>query len=333
MHDNIIQIKTFGGFSISTGGKTVCDKDNRSHQVWRVLEYLIAFRRREVTQSEMIDALWPDETSESPVNALKNLIYRLRMLLSKAELPNAKEMIICKGGTYSWNNSLPTTVDSEEFEDTIKRVDNESLPDGERVEAYLGALRLFHGDFLGNASEEVWAVPLTTYYHSLYIRSVHRAAALLREQGRNNDIIEVCRLAMTVEQFDEGIHAALIRALAALRRPQDVIEHYRRVVAMFYDELGIKPSEELTGLYRELVANATHVEADLEVIKKDLSGASESGGAFVCEYEVFKDIYRLASRAATRNGKAMFLLLLTVGADGDKNLSHQEITAVNLRRY
>lgn len=325
MDEDIIQIKTFGGFSLSVGEKAVGDQDNRSHQVWRVLEYLVAYRHREISQGEIIDALWPDETSDNPANALKNLVYRLRMLLTKAELPHAREMIICKGGTYSWNNSLHTVVDCEEFEDAIKRADNDSYPAGERVDEYLRAVAMFRGDFLGHTSVEVWAAPLTTYYHSLYMRSVHRASALLHQQGRNNDIMEVCRRALTIDQFDEGVHAALIRALAALRRPQDVIEHYQRVVTMFYNELGVKPSEELVGLYRELVAGVSHVEASLEDIKNDLRGNLVAGGAFVCEYEVFKDVYRLVARSAMRNGKAMFLVLLTVSPQGDKSVTTQEI--------
>ena len=74
----------------------------------------------------------------------------------------------------------------------------------------------------------------------------------------------------------------------------------------------MKPSERLRNLYREIIKNVQHVETDLEIIKEDLREASLAYGAFFCEYEVFKNIYRLEARAAERTGQSVFLLLLTV---------------------
>lgn len=322
----VVQVLMLGGFELRVGDRTMGDQDNRSHQVWRVLEYLVAFRHREITQNEMIEAFWPDEQSDNPANALKNLIYRIRVLLTKAELPNAKDIIVFSGGAYSWNNRLATVVDSEEFEALIKHADDETLVAEVRVEQYLAALHLYRGDFLGAAATEAWAAPLTAYFHSLYMRSVHRAAALLQDLGRNNEIVQICRSAAVIDQFDEGIHAALLRALARMKKPQLAIEHYQQVVSTFYNELGVKPSAELKGIYREIVQDISHVETSLDAIKEELVEGNVSRGAFVCEYEIFKDVYRLIARSAARNGRATFIALLTATTMGSGAPSPKAIT-------
>ncbi|MEG1849922.1 MAG: winged helix-turn-helix domain-containing protein, partial [Oscillospiraceae bacterium] len=73
-----MKIKMLGCFELSVGENKINDTSNRTHQIWNLLKYLIINRKLAVSQAELIDALWPDEGSDSPSNALKNLVYRCR---------------------------------------------------------------------------------------------------------------------------------------------------------------------------------------------------------------------------------------------------------------
>ena len=53
------------------------------------------------------------------------------------------------------------------------------------------------------------------------------------------------------------------------------------------------------------------MESDLTVIQSSLKSDIEGNGAFLCELEVFKDIYNLEVRSASRTGRPMFLCLIT----------------------
>ena len=83
-----IKICMFGKFSITQGQLTIDDSCNRTHQLWNLLEYLIDFRFKNVSQEELVSAIWPDGSSKNPANALRRcsqvltdlFVYNLSML-------------------------------------------------------------------------------------------------------------------------------------------------------------------------------------------------------------------------------------------------------------
>ena len=116
MSEQILKIKMFGEFSMTYGSNTVNDKSNRSKKIWTLLEYLIVFRNKEISQADIIELLWPGEEADNPANALKTLLFRVRSVLGDLQFSSGKNIIIYRRGTYAWNNALPVLVDTEEFE-------------------------------------------------------------------------------------------------------------------------------------------------------------------------------------------------------------------------
>ena len=307
-----VQVSMLGGFRLQANGHEVDESLNRARQLWNLLEYLIAFRHRDISPDELVDVLWHNDEIDNPSSALKNLVYRVRTILVSHGIPGAKNMILCQRGTYSWNNALTTTVDIEEFERLIREADEKESQPAEQLDLYMQALSYYKGDLLPKSAFEEWVVPLSTYYHSLYVKCVEKTIRLLMDAGRYQEIAHIAQQAIVIDQFEESFHEALILAQIAMGNQQRAMAHYEHVTSLFYRELGVKPSERLRNLYREIIKNVQHVETDLEIIKEDLWEASLAYGAFFCEYEVFKNIYRLEARAAERTGQSVFLLLLTV---------------------
>ena len=79
--DNNLKIKMLGEFSISYNDNTLNDSTSRFKKVWSLLEYLITFREKEISQNELIEVLWEDENLSSPTNNLKTLVHRARNVL------------------------------------------------------------------------------------------------------------------------------------------------------------------------------------------------------------------------------------------------------------
>ena len=55
MEKEILQVNMFGEFSLTYGGATIDDSGSRSKKLWTLLEYLLVFRDREITQNELIE--------------------------------------------------------------------------------------------------------------------------------------------------------------------------------------------------------------------------------------------------------------------------------------
>jgi hypothetical protein len=110
---------------------------------------------------------------------------------------------------------------------------------------------------------------------------------------------------------------ALVRALFASGAAQEALEHYRDTASLFMDRFGITPSEAFSSLYRQITGRMNGPEADLGEVRKRLSEGERAPGAFYCDYEFFKDIYRQKAREYARTGQAVQLALITMEAAGD----------------
>ena len=155
-------------------------------------------------------------------------------------------------------------------------------------------------------------------------------------------MISLCRKASAIDPYDEFIHCQMIKALMAEGSQQAAMRHYEFVTELFYSQLAVNPTEELTALYKEIAKTTNCKEVDLGVIKEGLNEKEKKNLAFYCEYEFFKDIYRLEARSASRNGRAVHVALITIlGSNGNdlpkkaQNMAMErlmDMIASNLRR-
>ena len=205
MSDKLL-IRTFGGFSISYKDKTITDQDNRSKKIWTLLEYIISFHDKAISQSSLIDLLWTeDSVSSAPENALKTCLHRTRAVLDELEFPE-KKFIINKHGTYSWNIAIDSDIDFLEFESLCSRAEQKDISDEERLACCKRAFELYRGDYLPKCTSDDWAVPLITYYHTMYLKMVHELIALLDERQAYKEMTDFCCTAATIDAYDETIH-------------------------------------------------------------------------------------------------------------------------------
>lgn len=140
-----IRIKMLGEFQVTVNGAVVGDS-TRSNQIWNLLQYLVAFRHKVITQEELIDAMWEDGTGD-PVGALKNRVYRIRNLFAKTGVPGTRDVIRFSAGAYCWNNDLPCEVDAEQFEALCEKAMRPGLAQKEQIALYRNAVDLYGGDF------------------------------------------------------------------------------------------------------------------------------------------------------------------------------------------
>lgn len=76
--NDTVKVKMLGGFSISFKDRELTDDQGRTKKVWTLIEYLLANYGTSVSQERLIEAVWPGEEYDNPLNALKNLVYRAR---------------------------------------------------------------------------------------------------------------------------------------------------------------------------------------------------------------------------------------------------------------
>lgn len=314
-HSKELRISMLGRFELQVDDVVINDGINRSRKMWNLLAYIVSHRDKLISQQEFINALWGDESGQNPVNALKTLLYRIRLLLAPLEKEYSAEFILSQRGSYSWNSAINCKVDVDEFETLCRRATDEKLDDMKRISLYREAMEIYRGDFLPKLNMEFWAIPLSVHYHSLYLTAVKRYVDLLDRNALYIEISQACTNAIAIDPLDEDLHCMQIRALIRQGKNSAALSQYEKATDILYRNLGIKPSEALRRLYVDLMRTNESLETDLGVIQDQLREAVAEPGAFVCEYGFFKEAYRLEIRRAARSGLAVFIGLITVYTD------------------
>jgi DNA-binding SARP family transcriptional activator len=317
-----LMINTLGNCSLGFCGRVVSDETIGSRKFWTVMQYLILHRDREIAHKELIDVMYPEGESDNPGNALKTLIHRIRSALDTLKFLDGRRMILNVRGAYKWNTEMAFTIDFVEFEKLCTSGLDPEADDDNRLSDLLEAIAIYKGHYLPKLKHEEWAAPVSAKYHGMFVNALHSAVDILEKQHDHERIIQICRHAVAIDPYDEYPYSCIIHGLVELEDNSAAMREYNRMSKLFYRQYGISPSNEIKKLYREIVSSMKNAETDLSIIQEDLNEQSAPTGAFFCEYETFKDIYRLEARSSERNGKPIHLghIALEAKADTDPSL-------------
>ena len=313
----VIQVKMFGGCTITMDDKSMGDSDNRSRKAWNLLSYLIINRRKDVSINELFQAIWQDGMQDNPYGALKTLVFRVRKMMEAAGFPS-QDLILNQKGAYMWNPSWELSIDTDRFEFLCRRIltSQEDMRDMEKE--WKEALNLYRGAFLPKSADDSWVVPLNTYYHSLYQKLVKAVCGYLLDQQEYAQVEEICSRAAGIDRFAEDFYYYMIYAVYKQGNQKKALEQYKSTTELFYRERLITPSDRFKELYEIISDRQQEIITDLDVIQASLDcpGTIEEQrehGAYQCEYAVFKRLVQLERRGVERSGDSVYLCLLTVG--------------------
>lgn len=324
----LLSVFTLGGCSIMYEGKSLDFKTVNSKTIWTLLQYLIRHRGRVVTNSELIEHLYPEDKSDQPQSALKTLVHRAREKLGQLGYLEGKEMLLQRSGGYFWNADIPIWVDAEEFDALVKKA--ASLQDDQpaKLQLWLDAIHLYKGDFLPDFAFDAWVLPVAAYYRYLYAETASLCLEELTDLGQYATAVSLAQNAIAIEPYEERLYYYLILTLIHTNQISAAKAQYENMAQRFYSEFGVTPSTELQELYKKLAVSRNGVELDLSIIKDQMREAEQQTGAFYCEYEFFKDIYRLEVRSAKRKGSPIHICLMNVSGKDEAPLSKKVHTNV-----
>lgn len=314
-----LNISMFGELSISYNDKIVDEKSQHSRKTFLLLAYLIAFRKKAIPQFELFEVLWKDNESDNPVNALRTLLSRTRNILSKLDYPDVNRLIKASNGSYYWNKEIPVSLDIDIFEEYYNLLKKESISDDNKITYGKKALELYKGSFLSNLSSEYWVVPMATYYNSIFINIVNILIDLYLKQDDYASIVELCNTAIALSPYQENFYYYLIDALYETGNSKDAIEQYKKAEAFMYANFGVSLSSKFSSLYKKICNTKNNLEFNLEKIHEDLVEKDKIFGAFMCDYELFKQQFQLEIRASQRNNHPLQICLVSV-VDQKRNI-------------
>lgn len=304
MNDKIITVRTFGQFAISYHGQMMTMQEMKSNKLILLFVYFLNHQKDKITSEQIIRFLWAYEDIDSPTNALKNLVYRLRTILKKGL---GLEGVIKTGrGSYHLNPDFTFDVDAFTFKDIVDHQEDYTMP-----EYYVKALSLYRGDYLSELNGDRHIVVEAMTYRQMATTLIFHYAHYLEEHKDYLKMIEVAKKGSEYDQTNESLYALWIKGLYLNRQYEEAGKVYTAVVDHFYHTLGTYPSEELQSLYA-LIQKETHTASSTIIdVMKDLEDCHKTGTMYV-EYGTFRTIVTLQSRVIDRVGLSSYICLVTV---------------------
>lgn len=320
-----LKIRMFGEFSIRNKAHVFPEDAKKSQKVANLLEYLIANRSVEITKESLIDVLWPGDASDNPAGALRNLVYRARQELEKFYPAGEKpELIVLRDDTYQWNTKVPMDVDIYDFEDAYE-ASRHTEDAKEKLAYYQKMIDLYRGEFLPKSMYIDWVVFRNVYYKRIYMQAVIGMCGHLDTLGQYDEIVDLCDHVNMIEQMDERIHEIKINAYIKNGEAQKAIEYYYFVIEFFSNKLGLDVSGSMRELYNKIIEMLPNYKVDLRDLEDTLREDETTDGTFYCNYDTFKNLYRLNARTYKRSKALRFLVLLTLEDTKSNHAYSQDI--------
>ena len=319
---DIIRIQMMNEFTLYINEQKADHLVNKSRKGVALMQYLILHQGQPVPNYRLLATLWDEEKSSNPENALKTLVSRMRALLNQVS-PNLGKCIVADRGAYHWQSLPGMTIDVYEIEDIFAKLTTLKEDSAVRRELYARLMKIYVGDLLQSGEQNEWALARATTLHNRYMSAVYAYVEMLKAEDNYKEVVNVCRAALDVDNFDDRLHMELMTALIKTNRTNEALIQYKHVMHLHYRYLGVQPSDDMQEFYKQIVHAGKTLEFNLESIRNELKESGEQRGAFVCEYAVFKEIFNLQMRNLERLGSTMFLAVIMVG-----NMSGQPMDTI-----
>lgn len=333
-----MQVKMFGGLNIQWKDTVVVESSSRVNKPLELLILLLLGRDHPFSNEQLTERLWEEDKVENPTGALKNAVYSLRRLLNQ-KIPDT-EFITTVNHRYCWNPDIPLNVDLWQFEDHINRLTKEHkvLPVEERINIGLEAMELYAGDFLPLLSDRQWVLQEANYLRQMYLSAVKQTSELLLKRGRHADLEKVlaeCNRAVMVEPLREDLYLCLFRAMQGLDMKTAILNYYPVISNLFFDELGEKMPDKVRDIYNWAAGSSNLPMEDIHNIQKDLDEATREAkpiqGAYCCPYEIFKHMFHMMVRSASREDNSVVLMLLTLSGEHGFTIPKEDLAHTMLK--
>ena len=324
----MIYIQMMGEFVINIDGREIHSFVTKSRKGVAMIEYLILNNGREVPKQRLLNVLWGGYAATNPENALKTLISRLRKMLAEEDQDLA-ECIKSVRGAYMWENAPNMRVDMLEIMELFELIPREADPE-KRRHLYERLIRLYKGDLYLTGDIE-GGESYEAALHSEYLDAVYDYIELLRSGEEFDLIVDVCRKALVIDQFDDRLNMEMMQALVDSKRSDEALVQYQKVEELNQKYMDAEPSEEMQNFYKKMVSSTDTLRFNLDFVRNELKEGDTRRGAYVCSYEVFKDVCNLQRFNLERLGCTLFLALIMLYDQTEEKLnSRQEETMQTL---
>ena len=240
------RVFALGRFEIHLDGRPLRFGRKSPARPLMLLKYLAAHGTRELPQTQVADALWPDLEGDAALRALAVNLHRLRRLLGGADTVAHRAHRIAIDSRRVWCD----TIAFEWLLDQAAAAVDREL----RHRLVQRAVALYTGDLAIDEDREPWAIAARERLRARFIGATAADGAWLATSGRWDEAIRWYSRGLEVDEGAEELCLGLMHCCLKLGRPVEGITAFRRLEGALARNSGARPAAAILALYRELGA-------------------------------------------------------------------------------
>ena len=305
---NKFKVHFIGKYEICYQGHTITYDDISSAKASKLLAYFIVYHDKSISTNELQELMFDNDSSTDPANALKSLVYRVRMILKKYF--GDDKFILFGQSSYYWNPDIDIELDLEIFSKYVEagNVINNHLS---CENYYLKALDLFQGRLLPMFENDSWVILENVYLESSFLNIAVFMIKRYFENEKYEEVEKLCNESLKYDHLNENLHYYFIYSLLKLNKVALAKEYYFKLEKLLWDELEIHPNTRLRNLLRNIQIKEVNKQENIHDIENELIN-TDINGPLICSYEIFKEMYNLDLRRSSRNIKGKYFVVLTI---------------------
>ena len=305
----VLKVQMLGGFSMTLGEKPLSFSRNSTTKAMKLLQILLYHCEKGISREKQIEYLYGREDMADAANSLRVTVHRMKKMVVDMGLPEYNYVKISKG-IYRWDAPMETIVDAHVFEHILEKAKTEENK-AQKIKDLEEACNMYAGEFIPGLSEEEWILIEGVQYKKKYTEALQQLCSYLWEDEEYEVILKLCENACELYPFDEW-QAIRIDCFMAMNRYKEAISEYEETARLFFEELGISPSEKMIQQFKFMSEHMNYKPQTIKEIKGRLMEDEDETGAYYCTLPSFRDSYRLVRRIIERNGQSVYMMLCSL---------------------
>lgn len=309
-----ISIQMFNSFVVLYKDNKLTVNEIKSNKLLKIFVCLLS-NSYPVSSDNLIDLIWSEDEINNPLNALKNLVYRLRKIIK--EYLNINDLIVTGKRFYSINNNYDISIDVVAYEQI-----NEMLSNDKNEILYQQLISLYKGKYLNELNDMHLIISKSSFYHSIFIKRLKEYVAILENNHDYKTMELVAYKALMIDELAEECYVILIKALYHQKLYNQAIHTCKVATKTLFDNLGVNPSKELKYFNNLLINKYKTVSFD-----DVLLGLNTVEDRQECDYKTFKLVYNICNKLSMQNE----VIIITIDSNKKANIYFEKILNYVLR--
>jgi DNA-binding SARP family transcriptional activator/predicted ATPase len=256
----------------------------------------------------LANLLWPESTQKQALAALRTTLWRIKAA-------RLDEWVMLSRNEIGLNYQKNISIDVVNFKRLLDKCNTHGHPQSQIclycTPVLTEAVELYRGEFMAGfdiskaPTFDDWRMEQSVSLQILHLSALERLVKCHRTFGDFNLAIHYARIWINYDHINEDAHYQLMQLYSITGQRTAGITLYKHYKDVLHRELGIEPSEDITTLYKQILAGQSNPLPDLKVANPvfliaDIENARQYWANIDAEKEsilsLYIDVYRDTAR-------------------------------------